>query len=192
VEEPLFRARALLGGLAFAAFSVFWTSLTFLLSAPPFSFANTTIGLFGLAGAAGALAASRFGRLADRGLGNRSTLIGLTILTLSWVAIGYGSKSIASLIIGIIGMDLAVQGVHVTNQSAIYRLRPESRSRLASGYMTSYFAGGAFGSFSSAAMYSYAGWFGVSLLGGTLSALALAYSALARNARIPKIAHPSR
>jgi predicted MFS family arabinose efflux permease len=192
VEEPLFRARALLGGLAFAAFSVFWTSLTFLLSAPPFSFPNTTIGLFGLAGAAGAVAASRFGRLADRGLGNRSTLIGLTILTLSWIAIGYGSKSIPSLIVGIIGMDLAVQGVHVTNQSAIYRLRPESRSRLASGYMTSYFAGGAFGSLSSAAVYSYAGWLGVCLLGGALSALALVYSALAPNAKIPEIRHALR
>ena len=70
VEEPLFRARSLLGGLLFAAFSMLWTPLTFLLASPPYQYSNTTIGLFGLAGAAGAYAANRFGRLADRGLGN--------------------------------------------------------------------------------------------------------------------------
>ena len=52
------------------------TPLTFLLSGPDYGFNNTTIGLFGLAGAAGAYAANRFGRLADRGLGNQATRIG--------------------------------------------------------------------------------------------------------------------
>ena len=54
-----------------------WTPLTFLLSSPPYSYNTTTIGLFGLAGAAGAFAANRFGRLADRGLANLATRVGL-------------------------------------------------------------------------------------------------------------------
>jgi predicted MFS family arabinose efflux permease len=191
-EEPLFRARALIGGLTFATFSVLWTSLTFLLASPPFNYANTTIGLFGLAGAAGALAASRFGALADRGHGNRSTVIALAVLALSWIPLALGQHSVAALIVGIVCLDLVVQGVHVTNQSAIYRLRPEARSRLASGYMTAYFAGGASGSVASAAVYSYAGWIGVSLLGGALSLLALLYSVLAPNARIPQKAAAPR
>ena len=47
VDEPLFRARSILGALLFAAFSMLWTPLTFLLSSPPYSYNTTTIGLFG-------------------------------------------------------------------------------------------------------------------------------------------------
>lgn len=43
---------------------MFWTSLTYLLTAPPFSFSVSQIGLFGLAGA---FAARRAGVLHDRG-----------------------------------------------------------------------------------------------------------------------------
>ncbi len=50
-EEPLLRARSLIGGLLFACFSMLWTPLTFLLSSPPYGYSMTTIGLFGLAGA---------------------------------------------------------------------------------------------------------------------------------------------
>ena len=68
-RERAVRWTLVLGGTAFAVFTMFWTSLTFLLSAPPFSFSVTVIGLFGLAGLAGAAAAQRAGRLNDRGLG---------------------------------------------------------------------------------------------------------------------------
>ena len=138
-EEPLFRGRSLLGFLLFAAFSVLWTPLTFLLSSPPYQFNNTTIGLFGLAGAAGAYAANRFGRLADRGLGNQATRVGLLLLLASWGLMAFGQASVIALLAGILIQDLAIQGVHVTNTSSLYRLRPEARSRLTAGYMTSYF-----------------------------------------------------
>ena len=66
--EPLLRLRSAIGGLAFATFNVIWTSLAFLLVASPYHYSEAVIGLFGLLGAAGALAASFSGRLADRGL----------------------------------------------------------------------------------------------------------------------------
>ena len=145
IEEPLFRARSLLGFLLFAAFSMLWTTLTFLLSSPPYEYSTTTIGLFGLAGAAGAYAANRFGRLADRGLGNLATRVGLLLLLGSWGLLAFGQVSVVALLAGILIQDLAIQGVHVTNSSALYRLRPEARSRLTAGYMTCYFIGGATG-----------------------------------------------
>jgi predicted MFS family arabinose efflux permease len=188
VEEPLFRARSLLGGLLFAAFSMLWTPLTFLLASPPYQYSNTTIGLFGLAGAAGAYAANRFGRLADRGLGNLATRVGLLLLLGSWGLMAFGQASVIALLAGILIQDLAIQGVHVTNSSALYRMRPEARSRLTAGYMTSYFIGGASGSLVSSWLYSHFGWPGVVTAGAVLGAITLAYGTLARSARIPETA----
>ena len=186
VEEPHFRARSILGGLLFASFSMLWTPLTFLLSGPPYQYSNTTIGLFGLAGAAGAYAANRFGKLADRGRGNFATLAGLALLLAAWGLLAFGQHSVAALLAGILALDLAIQGVHVTNTSVVYRLRPEARSRLTAGYMTSYFAGGASGSLLSAWLYSHWGWPGVAGAGALLAAVSLAYGALSPHARIPE------
>lgn len=66
--EPELRRSALLGALAFSAFSVFWTTIAFLLSDTPFGYSDSAIGTLGLVGAAGALCATFAGRLADRGL----------------------------------------------------------------------------------------------------------------------------
>ncbi|SEK12939.1 Predicted arabinose efflux permease, MFS family [Achromobacter sp. NFACC18-2] len=186
VEEPLFRARSLIGGLLFAAFSMLWTPLTFLLAGPPYEYSNTTIGLFGLAGAAGAYAANRFGRLADRGLGNIATRVGLLLLLGSWGLMAFGQVSVIALLAGILVQDLAIQGVHVTNTSSIYRLRPEARSRLTAGYVTCYFIGGASGSLVSSWLYAHFGWPAVVTAGAVLAAVTLAYGALAPSARIPE------
>ncbi len=190
VEEPLFRARSLIGGLLFAAFSMLWTPLTFLLAGPPYEYGNTTIGLFGLAGAAGAYAANRFGRLADRGLGNLATRVGLLLLLGSWGLMAFGQVSVVALLAGIVVQDLAIQGVHVTNTSSIYRLRPEARSRLTAGYVTCYFIGGASGSLVSSWLYAHFGWPAVVTAGAVLAALTLAYGALAPSARIPELPSP--
>ncbi|WP_074012147.1 MFS transporter [Candidatus Sodalis sp. SoCistrobi] len=167
-HSPVLRNRSLLGCLSFACFSNLWTSMAFLLAAPPFHYSESTIGLFGLVGAAGALAATRAGTLSDRGKAKITTLSGLLLLLFSWVLVWYGQYHWLSLVLGIIVLDLAAQGLHITNQSVIYRRMPEARNRLTSGYMTSYFAGGAFGSLVSATAYQSAGWNGVSLAGGLL------------------------
>jgi len=185
VEERVLRIRAVLALLIFAAFSILWTSLVLPLSAPPFSLSHTAIGAFGLAGAAGALAAARAGRLADRGFGQRTTGIALALLLISWLAIRYAGQSLFPLIIGIILLDLAVQAVHVTNQSMILSVRPEARSRLTAGYMVFYSIGSAAGSIASTSIYAYAGWSGVCWLGAGVSAIALLFWAATR---LPKVA----
>lgn len=189
-SEPLLRARSLIGALIFAAFSMLWTPLTFLLANPPYSYGDATIGLFGLAGAAGAVAANRYGSLSDRGRGNLATRAGLAVLLGSWALLGMAQYSLAALLCGILLLDMAIQGVHVTNQSALYRLRPDARSRLTAGYMTCYFVGGAAGSLASAALYAHTGWPGVVAGGAGVSAAALAYAWRARAARLPENPSP--
>lgn len=159
-HDKLLRTRAMLGCLTFANFSILWTSMAFLLAAPPFNYSEGMIGLFGLAGAAGALGARPAGGFADKGKSHLTTTVGLLLLLLSWLAIWLGHTSVPMLIIGILVLDLTVQGVHITNQTVIYRIHPDARNRLTAGYMTSYFIGGAAGSLISASAWQHAGWAG--------------------------------
>lgn len=172
-RDKLLRTRAVLGCLTFANFSILWTSMAFLLAAPPFNYSEGVIGLFGLAGAAGALGARPAGGLADKGKSHMTTSAGLVLLLLSWAAIWYGHVSVLALIVGILVLDLTVQGVHITNQTVIYRVKPDARNRLTAGYMTSYFIGGAAGSLISAAAWQHAGWTGVCAIGAIVAAINL-------------------
>lgn len=171
--NKLLRTRALLGCLTFANFSILWTSMAFLLASPPFNYSEGMIGLFGLAGAAGALGARPVGGLADKGKSHLTTSASLVLLLLSWAALWAGHGSVLALIVGILVLDLTVQGVHITNQTVIYRVQPDARNRLTAGYMTCYFVGGAAGSLISASAWQHFGWAGVCLAGAGIAALNL-------------------
>ncbi|CAM5256607.1 transporter [Bacillus safensis FO-36b] [Bacillus safensis subsp. safensis] len=145
------------------------------LSTAPYSLSHTAIGAFGLAGAAGALGAARAGSLADRGFGQFTTGIALVLLFISWFFISLTEYPLIALVIGIIILDLSVQAVHVTNQSMIFTVRPEARSRLTAAYMIFYSIGSATGSIVSTSIYAAYGWSGVCLFGASISALAILY-----------------
>lgn len=173
-EEPVLRQRMLLGGLAFGCFSVLWTSLAFLLAGPPYDLGNTAIGLFGLAGVAGAAIAPVAGRMADRGKGRLAATAALLVLLASWALLALGRSNAIPLIAGIVALDLGVQAVHISNQSTIYALRPQARSRLTTAYMVSYFLGGAILSAATSAVYASGGWSSVCVLGAATALAALA------------------
>lgn len=175
LQERLLRIRAVLAMLIFTAFSILWTPLVLPLSSPPLSLSHSAIGAFGLVGVVGALAAAKAGKLADRGYGQRTTGIALFLLLLSWLPISYTEQSLFALVIGIVLLDLAVQAVHVTNQSMIFALRPQARSRMVAGYMIFYSIGSAAGSIASTYIYGQYGWHGVCVLGASVSAFALIF-----------------
>ncbi|WP_194166143.1 MFS transporter [Paenibacillus glucanolyticus] len=175
LQERLLRIRAVLAMLIFTAFSMLWTPLVLPLSSPPLSLSHSAIGAFGLVGVVGALAAAKAGKLADRGYGQRTIGIALFLLLLSWLPISYTEQSLFALVIGIVLLDLAVQAVHVTNQSMIFALRPQARSRMVAGYMIFYSIGSAAGSIASTHIYGQYGWHGVCVLGASVSAFALIF-----------------
>ena len=181
VEEPVLRVRAAIAMLIFATFSVLWTSMVLPLSAPPFSLSHTAIGLFGLAGVAGALAAGRAGYLADRGWGQWTTGISLVLMLAAWIPIAMIGVSLWALVAGVVILDLAVQAIHVTNQSMILAVRPDAGSRLIGGYMVFYSIGSASGSIASTMVYAWAGWPGVCMLGAAISSAALLFWAATRH-----------
>nr|WP_256664121.1 MULTISPECIES: MFS transporter [unclassified Pseudomonas] len=175
LTERTLRVRGTFALFIFAAFSVLWTAMVLPLSAPPLSLSHTQIGLFGLAGVAGALAAARAGRLADQGLGNRTTGIALGILTLSWLPTALVESSLLGMVVGVVLLDFAVQTVHVTNQSLIFAARPGAQSRLVGAYMCFYSVGSGLGAIAATYTYAHFGWVSVCLLGAAISGVALLY-----------------
>ena len=179
-QEKVLQIRGVLALLMFASFNIFWSALVLPLSAPPFNFSHTAIGAFGLAGAVGALAAGRAGRWADRGYAQRTSAAALSILLLAWWPLSLMDRSLGILLIGIILLDLGGQALHVTNQSMIFRTRPEAHSRLVGLYMLFYAVGSGIGALGTTMTYACAGWPGVCLLGASISLLALVFWWLTR------------
>ncbi|EZI32002.1 MULTISPECIES: MFS transporter [Pantoea] len=170
LTEPQLRRRGILALLIFAAFSMLWSSMVLPLTA--LSLSHTQTGMFGLAGIAGALAASRAGAWADLGQGQRATGLALALLTFSWLPIAALHISLLLLIFGVILLDFAVQTVHVINQSLIVGARPEAASRLVGAYMCFYSLGSALGAIAATQLYTHWGWQAVCYAGAAVSASA--------------------
>lgn len=179
-QEKVLQVRGVLALLMFAAFNIFWSALVLPLSAPPCGFSHTEIGALGLVGVIGALAAGRAGKWADRGYGQRTSAAALVMLLIAWWPLSLMAWSPAALLVGIVLLDLGGQALHVTNQSMIFRTRPEAHSRLVGLYMLFYALGSGLGAVSTTAVYARGGWQGVCLLGASVSLLALLFWLITR------------
>ncbi len=180
LDQPVLRRRAFHGACAFAAFSVLWTSLAFLLSGAPYHYSYAVIGLFGLVGVAGVAAANLAGKLADSAKVTPTTVACGALLTGSFALLLVGRTSLAALMAGIVVLDIGTQGMQITNQAVIYTLAPTARSRINSAYMFCYFMGGALGSAASGVVLARWGWPGVCALGGSFGALSLVMAGVDR------------
>jgi predicted MFS family arabinose efflux permease len=91
-----------------------------------------------------------------------------------------GERSLVALLAGIVILDLGIQATQILNQSVIFRLRPEARSRLNTAYMTCYFAGAVSGSAGASFAWEHGGWGAVSAAGIIAAALGLLLTAIPR------------
>lgn len=173
--ERVLRVRGMIALLMFAAISTFWTALVLPLSAPPHGLSHTAIGAFGLVGVLGVLMAARAGRWADTGYAQRTTGAGLVLLCLAWAPIALLDHSLWWLALGVLVLDVALQALHVTNQTMIFSISAEAHSRLVGAYMMFYAVGSGLGGIASTAVYAQAGWWGVCVLGAAISVAALLF-----------------
>ncbi len=171
---PVLRESVFTSALMFAVFSGFWTAMVFFVEGPPYYFTSRGAGLFSLVGACGALIAPWAGRIADRRGGRTSVLAGMVTMAVSFVVLGLLGAKLWGFIAGVILLDLAMQVCHVTNQTRIYALVPEARSRLNMIYMTSTFTCGSLGSYMSTYWWNRSGWWGVCGFSLAVSGIALA------------------
>ncbi|AAN66131.1 MULTISPECIES: MFS transporter [Pseudomonas] len=187
-HDRLLRQRGVFGVLIFAAFSVLWSAMVMPLSAAPLTLSHTEIGLFGLAGVAGTLAASHAGRLADLGRGECTTGVSLALLTLSWLPTAFVEHSLLAFVLGVLMLDFAVQAVHVTNQSLLLAGRGAMASRLIGAYMCCYSLGSGLGAVLASWVFAHWGWVAVCGLGMGISAAALCYWLWLQRARAAEAA----
>lgn len=174
VDERELRRRAWLGAITFSSFSVLWSTLAFHLSTRPFHYSNVVIGLFGLLGVGGVLAANAAGHLADRQHHREASVIAALLMASSFVLLWFGRDDVWTLAVAIFALDAGAQGMHITNQTIIYRLAPEKRSRINSAYMVSCFSGASVGSLGAGLAYAHLGWAGTCTLGALIGVLVLA------------------
>lgn len=156
--QPGLRQSALTGAALFGAFSVFWTTVTFYLAGPPWHLGPAQIGLLGIAGLAGASGAPLAGRLADRHGPRRMVWGALLVALAAFPLLALLSGRLWGLALGAAVLDLGVQSGQISNQTRIYALVPEAKSRVNTVYMVGYFLGGAAGSALGALAWHLGGW----------------------------------
>jgi predicted MFS family arabinose efflux permease len=180
MRERAARWTLILAATGFAAFTLLWTALTFLLSGPPFRYPVPVIGLFGLAGLASVLAVQNAGRLHDRGWSLPATGAAWLLALGAFVVAAFAGRSVVLVIIVIIVIDVALQTQALLNRARLFAVDPEARSRLNTALGTGNFVGGAIGSAAATALWSAGGWTAVTITGTALCCFALTVWALGR------------
>ncbi len=137
------RRAALAQALLAVGFSAFWSTLAVMLHGEPFHLGSAAAGAFGLAGAAGALAAPLAGRLADRRGPELVTRLGAGLVVVSFAAMGFAPLLLPHaqlwlLALAAIGFDLGMQAALIAHQTIVYGIEPGARSRLNAVLFTSH------------------------------------------------------
>jgi predicted MFS family arabinose efflux permease len=160
------RHAALAQGLLAVGFSAFWSTLAVMLHGAPFHLGSAVAGSFGLAGAAGALAAPLAGHLADKRGPQLVTRLGTGLTALSFAFLSLApllspSAQLWLLGLGAIGFDLGVQATLIAHQTIVYSIEPGARSRLNAVLFVGMFVGMASGAALGSLLLSQWGWVAV-------------------------------
>lgn len=156
--QPVLREASLINFFAFIVIMGFWTTMVLYLANPPHQFSTYQIGLFGIAGAAGALAAPLVGKLSGGNNPRKNLMIGFILELVSVALFYFTGHNVFLFVVGIILIDIGQQAIHVTNQTRIYTLVPEARNRLNTIFMSVSFVGAACGSALGLWLWSVGGW----------------------------------
>lgn len=162
---PALRRATLAQGLLSVAFSAFWSTLAIMLN-NAYQLDSGVAGAFGLAGAAGALAAPLAGRLADQQGSARvtqgsSALVALAFALMFLLPILPLPAQLGLIVISAILFDFGVQAALIAHQTLVYGLEPPARGRLNALLFTGVFIGMAAGSALGSQALAVFGWPGV-------------------------------
>ncbi|MFN2745170.1 MFS transporter [Bacillus sp. z60-18] len=172
LQEKTLRKACLSQGLMFGAFSLFWTTLVFLLNDPPYTYGSQGAGMIGLVGIGGAFAAPVIGRIIDKRGHVFANVLCMSLSLFAFILLFLGKISLIAVIIGALFVTMGTQANQVVSQAMIFQLSGEMRSRLNGMLMVMVFLGGALGSFLGVLTWSSFNWPGVCALGILMTGIA--------------------
>lgn len=174
VLHPSVRIYAIRAAFGFGSMMAIWSCLAFHLAQPPFRAGSDMVGMLGLCGIMGAVAASGIGKQIPKfGIHNFS-LFGAATQIVAWaIALLFGD-TYAGLIAAIILVDIGLQCQQLSNQSGCLQEIPQAANRANTIFMTTYFIGGSLGTFCAGYVWNRANWLGVCIVGMTFALTSLA------------------
>lgn len=172
-RHPRLRRACLSQALLFGSFMALWSAVALHLAGPPWAFGPALIGAFGLVGLASIVAAPTIGRLVDRMGADRIVLAGVLCTGAGVLLLGLQPAALPALALGLMAVDLGVQGSFVANQARIYAIDPAARSRMSGQLFLTAYLGAAACSAVIAAFWHQWGWPGTCAFALSLVVLAL-------------------
>ncbi len=164
---------SLRSGLAFGSMLGMWGCLAFRMKEAPYHAGSDVVGMLGLCGIVGAATAAGVGKYIHRYGIRLFTLLGCGLMLLSWALFFMFDSQLWGIIAGVILIDIGMQCIQLSNQTATMQLCPEASGRMNTIFMVTYFVGGSFGTFLIGTLYSLMGWTGTVIGGAAMVAVSL-------------------
>lgn len=184
-DYPRIRLNSIRAAFAFGSMLTFWACLAFHLAEEPFFSGSDAVGYLGICGVAGAMVASGIGKYIPRFGVKRFSIAGASIQLMAWFTAWIFGSTYVGLILTVILIDIGLQCLQLSNQSACIQTIPEASNRANTIYMTTYFIGGSLGTLLAGQGWYLAGWEGVCLVGFSFALISLCISLVADEQRFP-------
>lgn len=175
-RHPRIRLNAIRAAFGFGSMLAFWACLAFHLADEPFRAGSDAVGYLGICGVAGALVASGIGKYIPRYGVKRFSIVGAFVQIAAWLTAWLFGTTYAGLVLIIILIDIGLQCLQLSNQSACIQAVPEASNRANTIFMTTYFIGGSLGTLLAGQGWYVAGWHGVCLVGISFALISLSIS----------------
>lgn len=182
-ENPKAVTYSVRSGLIFGSLLGMWACMAFRIKEAPFFQGSDVVGLLGLCGIAGALTASNAGKYITRYGVERVNACGVSFVLLAWIIMGLFQNYYVGIIAGVIVIDIGMQCVQLSNQSATMKLCPQASSRMNTIYMVTYFIGGSFGTFLAGTMWVKFGWYGTVFAGLSMVVASILFTLIRKESK---------
>lgn len=163
-----------------AAFTSYWTTLTFLISSPPYEYDSVVIGLFALIGICGMFMGPLYAKHLVQPYAPWFSVVLGTSIGITGISLGTytGRFTVVGPILQAFALDAAMQLTQIANRSAIYAVEPTGRNRVNTAFMLMTFTGQLTGTAAGNELYERAGWIASGSLSVALVGLNFVFCAI--------------
>ncbi|WP_018897729.1 MFS transporter [Rhizobium sp. 2MFCol3.1] len=187
-HKPL-RRLSMAAALQFGAFSLFWGTVGFHLSAMPQKYPPSVTGTLALIGAGGVIAALFLGRITARFSTKVILVSGGLLMVASFGLLALATESLFWTVPAVVLLDLGMQVSHVTSMASVLKLDRSAMSRLNTVYMVVRFLGAAVGTYIGGVAWGAGGWVLTCAIGGGMCVLGTVLGLMSERTAVSSVDH---